>query len=1028
MKKLFLLLLAVLSIGLVASAQTRKIQGTVVEAENDEPIIGASVKAVGVENIATVTDIDGNFTLTIPVSVKQITFSGIGYKPLTVAVSDRMHVALESSAAVLEQLVVTGYGSAKKLGTVVGSVNVVGSKTLEDTPSTNFVDALQGQVPGLAIYSNTGEPSAVPGSIRIRGINSLTASNTPLFILDGAPVSSAVFNSLSNSDIESITVLKDASATAIYGSRAANGVIVITTKRGKFEQKSNVTFRANVGWSEATQDKLTMMNSQQYIQFRDLLNNYDSKTGVYTESGAYPVSQAERDAWEKYGISTNWRDELLDKYAPLYSLEATLRGGGANQNYYFSVNHYEQEGVIFRSGIRRESIRMSINSKVNDWFRAGINANLGYQAYQTNGNAADNGLYTYGNPFFQSYRLLPFDSPRFYTIDDNGNIKWGEKATWYKYSNAANAEFYAGKTTAKRSNATLNMNIYEEITPIKGLIFKAQQALTAYDYRSYSYQHSYESFTTPMGDFVDMSSFAGRRSEAFQRWYQFTYTNTAEYRKSFGKHDISVLIGEESLISRNNAFNVATSGQPNKYTLMLTNGTKVTMSDVGQSLSESVMNSIFAQADYGFNDRYFVNASIRRDGSSKFAPDNRWATFWSAGAMWNAKNESFLQPYKWLTELQLRANYGTTGNSGIGDYAYMGSFGTGNTYDGQPSFGLGSPINNSLTWETVKQLSIGAKVGFWNRLTADVAFYIKDTKDMLMDVPVSVETGYTSLTFNVGSMRNRGVDVELTGVIFNNKDWNIGARANVGYNDNYITELFDGKDSYEMSNYGLILEKGKKARQMFTVKYAGLDPETGEQQWYKPIRDEDGKPTGEFEISKEFSSSYAVGLNKSYNAPWNGGFGIDARWKDLSLRVDFSWAAEKYMFNWARNWYSWTANYGQNQIEDMLNIWTKPGDQTDMPNRFSINGKDQTANNPREDDRWLENASFLRLKNLTLNYSLPKKWMAAAKLQSVNVHFTTRNLLTFTGFTGQDPEIENNAVYISYPNTRQFEFGFDVTF
>lgn len=1017
MKKLFLLLLAVLSIGLCASAQTRTVRGTVVGAEDNEPLVGVSVKAVGAE-IAATTDIDGKFSIVVPTSVKELTFSFIGMTPVTLPISNNMTVTLESADKTLGTMVVTGYGSAKKLGTVVGSVNVVGEKVLEDTPSTNFVDALQGQVPGLAIYSNTGEPSAVASSIRIRGVNSISASNTPLFICDGAPVSSAIFNSLSNSDIENITVLKDASSTAIYGSRAANGVIVITTKRGKFEQKASVTIRANMGWSDATQDKLDMMGSADYIKFRDMLNTYNRNTGELTQGG-YGVSQAERDAWEKYGISTNWRDELINNGAPTYSLEATVRGGGQTSNYYFSLNHYDQDGVIFRSGIRRESIRMSINSKVTNWFRAGANANLGYEAYQTNGNAGGTGLYTYGNPFFQSYMLLPFDSPRYYQLDNNGNIQYGEKAVWYKYSSAANAEFYAGKSHSYRSNVTLNMNLYEEIYPVKGLTLRAAQALTAFDYRNTTKSWPQESFTTPMGDFVDMSSFTGYRGESFQRYYQFTYTNTAEYKFNIAnRHDFTFLVGQESIISRTNQFNVTTNGQENAVLSLLTNGIKVEMSNVGQSISETVMNSYFGQLNYAFDDKYFVDLSIRRDGSSKFSKANRWSTFWSAGAMWNMKNEDFLKGVNWLTDAKIRFNYGTTGNSGIGNYAFMGSIVQGNTYNGEPSFGLGSPTNNSLTWETVEQFDLGINAGFWNRLNITADFYVKNTKDMLMSVPVSVGTGYTSLAFNVGSMRNTGVDMEITGIVYTDKDWNIGLRANFGYNKNEITKLFDGKDSYNMDDTGLVLEVGSDVHQMRTVRYKGVEPETGRQMWL----DKQGN------ITYEFSSDNAVPLGKSYNAPWTGGFGLDARWKGISLRADFSWAAEKYMFNWARNWYGWTANYGQNQIKEMLKMWQKPGDVTTIPNRFATDGSNQTANNPRADDRWLENASFIRMKNLTLSYSLPKTWMKAAKLESVNLHFTGRNLLTFTGFTGQDPEIENNAVYISYPNTRQYEFGIDVTF
>ena len=1004
MKKLFLLLTAIVTFA-VCAAQNRTYHGTVVSASDQEPLVGATVKPVGGSN-GVVTNIDGRFTITVPASIKEVTVSYVGMVSHTMALSDGMVVALEQNATNLDEVIVTGYGSGKKLGSVVGAVQVVGDKVLEDSPASNFVDALQGQVAGLAIYSTSGEPASTPSSIRIRGYNSLEASNTPLFICDGAPVTASIFTSLSNNDIESVAVLKDAASTSIYGSRAANGVIVITTKKGAYGQKARVTVRANVGWTARVSDKVEMMNSEEYIHFRDLIHS--------------PVSQPERDAWEKYGINTDWRKELIKDNASLYSMDATVRGGGEALRYYLSVGHYNQDGLIYMSGMRRESVRASIDSKVNNWFRVGFSSNFGYEDYQSNNQASGSGLYT-SNPFFQSYRLLPYDSPRYYTIGENGKIEYGEKAGFYKYSNQMDAAFMLKNRNDKYNQISANANLYEQINPIKELTLRAQQSMTAYESRRSQVETPSESFTTPMGDYVDMSDFeTGFNRQTMSRYYSFTYTNTAEYRNTFNDvHNLTVLLGQEAIISKTNGFGLMAEGQPGGNLWLLQNSAGIVdKNNMSQTISETVINSYFANASYNFDERYFLDASIRRDGSSKFAPGHRWSTFWSVGGMWNAKQESFLQDYTWLSDLKVRVNYGTTGNSGIDPFLYQGRVAPGNNYNGGTSLGISQASNNTLSWETVESFDAGFSTSFWNRLHVNFDYYLKNTKDMLMSIPWSTTTGFGSGMANIGSMRNQGVELEIKGDIFQNDDWYIGARANFNYNKNQITELFNGKENYAMPEYGLYYEVGEDANQLRQVRFAGVDPRDGRPMWL----DKNGNKT------KTYDENDAVGLGKSYIAPWTGGFGVDARWKGLSLRADFNWAAEKYMLNFIRGFYAYAQQGSQaNQMKEMLNVWTKPGDVTDIPNVVDAYGNGINAD-PRRDTRVLENSSFLRMKNLTVAYQLPKKWMDAAKMQSVVFHFTGRNLWTITDFTGYDPEYENNGVYTSYPNTRMYEFGGEVTF
>lgn len=1005
MKKLFLLLMAVMLTTVTGLAQV--IHGTVVSAADDEPLVGASIVTKG--SGATVTDIDGKFAIHVAPGT-HITISYVGYATQTLPAAEGMVVKLAQADNVLNDVVVTGYGTGKKLGSIVGAVNVVGTQTLEDTPSANFVDALQGQVPGLAIFSNTGEPSSVPSSIRIRGVNSLSG-NTPLFICDGAPATSSIFTTLNPSDIESVTVLKDAASTAIYGSRAANGVIVITTKKGRYSEDATVTVRANAGWSSQANDKIDMMTSEEFVRFRDLVHT--------------PVSNEVRDFVNKYGINTDWKDYLIKDHALLYSVDARIQGGTEKTRYYLSLADYYQDGLIDRSDITRQTLRFNLDSKLKNWLQVGISANVGFEKYATN-NAADsessnNGIYT-NNPFYMVYNLLPYDSPYYYSFNENGDIVFGDRANYYHYSQKTDPNYFNRKAfNGKRTNLTAMVTLYEQIMPVKGLTIRAQQNVNAFDYRNSSSRPQQQDEITPMGDLIQLKQIDAYSSEAFQRWYQFTYTNTAEYKFTINDaHDLSFLIGQESIITRNHSFAVSTSGQPNYIQNLLTQGTTVTMDDVSHGKSESIMNSYFLTGSYSYADKYFLDAAVRRDGSSKFAPGHRWGTFWSVGAMWDMAKEEFIHTNEWFSDLKLRVNYGTAGNSsGIGNYDYFGTVGSGSIYNGNNATGISGMSNDHLTWETVKSFDVGVDAAFFNsKLRGSVDFYVKNTENMLMEVPYSFTTGWSGGTANVGSMRNMGVDVDLHYNILQTRDWYVGLDVNFGYNKNTITELFNGLESFTIPGTGITYRKGQNPFTITQVRYAGVDPRDGQQMWY----DKDGN------LTKHFDESDEVDLGKSFIAPWNGGFGINARWKGLSLRADFNWSAKKYIFN-ATNWYirdpSVAVQRNTNAAVELLNVWTKPGDVTDIPNIVDLYGVPQDI---QPDSRWVESSSFLRLKNLTIAYSLPKTWMDAVKMKDVTLHFTGRNLLTFTSFNGVDPEYEGNVVQMMYPNTRQFEFGLEVSF
>ena len=977
----------------IAFAQ-KTVTGTVIDESTGEPVIGASIRVQGTL-LGVATDVNGSFTIqNVPETAKTLLISYIGMKDQEVAIKNNVRIALQPDTEALEEVVVIGYGSARKLGSIVGSIGTVDSKKLEKSVATNFTDALAGQVAGLAVFSSSGDPSK-SAEIRLRGINTINASTAPLYILDGAPISSALFNSLNPNDIESITILKDAASTSIYGSRAANGVIVLTSKKGSFGNKAEVKIKAQYGFSKMVEDQIDVMDSKQYMQFRDMI-------------GA-PLSQEVQDLINNYGMSTNWRDVIFDKNAPTYDLNASITGGSNSMSYYISANHHDQEGIIAQSGLRRETLRFNVNARVNDWLKVGLQSNLGYTRYETNDENEDTDNNYIQNPAFFARFALPYDCDRYYSFDDEGNIHYGDEAIRLHYAGMNTPDWLRANRKRMRRNVTLNLNTFEEIRPISGLTIRAQQAIDAYDYSFEGRVYPYDNITTPMGDKISARS--GNAQRSFNRYYSATLTNTAEYKFNIDDHHASVLLGQEAIISKDESFGVAATGQTDTRRMRLDQATTISMDNVSEGLTERTVNSFFLNGTYNYADKYFFDASIRRDGSSVFAPDNRWSTFYSIGGRWDLKKENWLKDVSWLNELSVHASYGTVGNSGIGDYAYFGLIGTGSNYNGKSSIGLAQASNYDLTWETIKNADFGFAARLFDRVNIEFDYYDKKTEDMLLDIPYSYTTGLSGGWGNVGSMANRGIDLNLKVDVIKNADFYWALKANFNYNKNEITELFDGRDEFAMPNYGLKYKIGHDVGELYYVRYAGVDSRDGKQMWY----DKNGNLTKTFNEEED-----AVLIGKSMYAPYTGGFGTEFQWKGLTFSADFTWAKDKYLMSNDR-YFIENSSMGTtyNQSTAMLNMWTKPGDKTDIP---------AVGEELQFDTHLVEDASFIRLKNITIQYQLPSQWFKGSFVSGVNVFGIGRNLLTWTGFTGYDPEPEANLVRFNYPNTRQFVFGVEVTF
>ena len=979
MKRKFMLLLTCLFIGIgLVTAQVTKVTGTVISEEDGLPVVGASILVKGTA-VGTVTDMDGKFQLpNVPSSAKTLVISFIGMQSQELPIKQTMNVILKPDTETLEEVVVLGYGSGKKIGSIVGSVAKVNSEKLSAKPVANAMDALQGQVSGLQVYTSSGEPGSSSSSY-IRGVGSLTADNEPLYVLDGTPVSSSVMVMMNPNDFESVTVLKDASATSIYGSRAANGVIYITTKRGKIGEKAVITASGNYGTARLARRVSNPMNSTELL-------NYQLSHGI--------IKQETYDKYINSGIDTNWEDYFFKDDAPTYQANLSIQGGSNKTMYYVSGSYYFQDGITPRSEYNRYTFRSNLESRPTDWLRFGANFGATYDEQQTS-------LFTYqGSNNLNGGIFGTILNPTYY----NPYGEDGSKLDVIPGLNRYSPYYLSDKQPSSSNTAQLDGTAFIQLNPIEGLTIRSQFGIEAYDFRQTSKR---------LASHPDATQ-GGYTYEAFRRNAKLTITNTAEYNfKIKDIHDFTILIGQEGIKNDYQRFGSETTGQSDDRLSMLEAGTAATLLGADENdLYTYQFLSFFGRINYALNDKYFADFSIRNDASSRFGKDNRNAIFMSGGLMWNMKKESFLEDVNFLSDLKLKASIGTTGNSSIGNYDHLALVGT-NLYNAQGGWKINTPSNGDLGWEKQTLANIGIEASFWNKYRIELTYYNKKTSNMLMDVPVPYTSGFSSITQNVGSMTNSGVEIAVSLDLLKTKDWFVGFNMNYAYNKNKITELFYGYDEWAMPNYLVSYNVGEPV-QYYMAEWAGVDPADGQQMWYIPGTD--GETTKEYD---EERLQQATG--KKRYAPHNGGFGLNVSWKGLSLNADFAWVLGKYMVN---NDYYFAANpynfAGYNQSKDVLNEWKEPGDITDIP---------AYGNVMQFDTHLLENASFLRLKNISLSYTLPKNWLLPTKvIQGVRIMATARNLFTITNYKGADPELDTNLTYGAYPNTKQFTIGAELTF
>ena len=986
-KKLVLLGAGLLMTAATASAQ-KLVSGRVTDTHG-EPVMGATVRVPGTKVITT-TDANGNFKLKgVPATAKKISVSYIGMQPTTVSVAGNVQVVLKDNE--LGEAVVIGYGTAQKVGTVVGSVKKVGGEKVENNPTANVADALQGKVAGLQVLNNSGDAGDINNaSIKLRGTGSFTASNTPLIVIDGSPAGTGMLAMLNDKDIESVTTLKDASATSIYGSRAANGVIFITTKKGRAEEKAQITISQSVGWSQLANAINNQMNSSELLQFQ-------------LENGIITPDQYQ--TYKLHGANTNWQKYFFDNAAPMYNTDFSLRGGSGNTTYFVSASYKSQNSLTKVGHLKRYTLRSNLDTKPKQWLNFGLKQSVAYTDRLYNPDVSrDELVANTANAVCAAYLYPAYWDP--YSEE-------AKKTHYITFANATDPMWERQMRPATINDIIYNGVAYAQIQPVKGLTIKSQLGLYASDSRIFQ-------ASDPR---IPALNGVGSAAASSSRSSMWTITNTVEYKFNIGdKHAITLLAGQEGIKGSSKGFDASATGITDSRLLNFAGATTPNMP--GYSSSKYEYLSFFGRADYALMNRYFFNFTVRNDKSSRFGADNRAANFLSGGVMWRLSDETFMAATKsWLTDLQVKYSVGSTGNSEIGNYRSLGLTTT-TQYNGDAGLVIQQPSNKKLGWEKQIQSNVGLTARLFDRVNIDINYYNRKTKDMLMSTPLAYTTGFSSMMLNVGQLTNNGVEVEVSYDAFRSRDAFVNVYANFAYNANKIDKLFNGQQSWDRPSYYLSYVVGKSIN-YYMAEFAGVDKNDGLAMWYTKGNHGNGKTVHEFNpetMTKTYSNDLLQDVGKSYYPNMNGGFGFTASWKGLSLNADFAFVLNKYMLNidYQFSTNNTNAKQGFNQSRDMLKMWKKPGDITDIPSLATENVFDT---------RVLQNASFLRLKNLTLSYSLPQQWMQATRFfDSVRIYATARNLFTATKYKGGDPEKDGNISLGFYPSTRQYMLGVEVSF
>jgi TonB-dependent starch-binding outer membrane protein SusC len=994
MKKLYMILMTLFVAGSISMAQVN-VTGKVTD-ERGDPLIGASVQVKGT-NLGTITDFDGNFSILAPAGSETLIISYLGYteQEVDIRMSNSVSVKLASSGIALGDVIVVGYAEQTQRFSTQ-SVSTLKSDQIKDWPALSPQQLLQGQAAGVQMVNSSGLLGA-NATVRIRGAASITGGGQPLFVIDGVPLNDRNMSQLQGggtgmnplmninpNDIESMTVLKDASAVAIYGSRGANGVILITTKKGGRDQKTNINLDMFTGFSNPT-NLIEMMNTEQFVGFR---NSYLDAIN----STAPRLTQTDYFDWVGATTQTGRSN----------SVSLSMDGGNDRTTYFVGGNFQRESGFTIGNEYDRYAGRFNFSHQANDWLKVGTNMSLSNVIMDRIG--AENNTYA---PLTSSYLQLPYVLPR----DANGNYRNTGFIQNVLAIEELNTNFFGNKRIIG--------NVYAEATLLKGLTFR-----TDFGIDNFEAQAKYRSV-----NLIDPGGYAYRDIQSDNKWLT---TNTLNYNFKVGAiNDFNVLAGYSfetsdyrQVLIEGSGF--ASDGLPNI-------GSASTPTTTNENGTNWALESQFLRANYRYDNKYMLELNARRDGSSRFGANNRYGTFWAVGAGWIISEESFLKGNKTINFLKLSASYGTAGNDRIGDFPSLALYGggTASDYGGQPGLRPTQTPNPDLTWEETAQADIGISATLFNNLlNLDINFYQKTTTALLLNVPYPFTTGFPSAARNVGKMQNSGIDLDIRANIVNksNFGWSVG--LNMGFLKNEVTELPDAAiNAVDSTRFfsGSTAQRavvGRSLNEFYLVRAKGVNPETGHFEWL----DIDGNPTTTYTTNNRVYAGSAI-------PKFFGGLSTNLRFGDFDMSLLFNFTyGNKVLIDGLR----FTDNVlspGFNKSTELLNYWTESNRDAYVPSLSSptINSFNQLST------LQLQDGSFFRLRNLNIGYTLPTRLLNNQNVfRSLRVYVLGQNLFLIKNkdFRGPDPEVSangpNNVVqgesFFALPQPRTITIGINVGF
>ncbi len=1076
MRKLFLILMTLLACSWSAIAQTRTVSGEVVQASDGEPVVGATVMPVG-GGQGVATDVDGKFTLAVPANVKtlQVSYIGMQTRHVDINFNTPMRIELQAVTSNLDEVMVVAYGTAKK-SAYTGSASVVNSESIENALVSTATDALSGKVSGVQVLSSNGQPGSSP-TIRIRGVGSINASMDPLYILDGVPYDGDIAN-INTMDIESMTVLKDAAAAALYGARGANGVILITTKKGK-AGAAKVTVDARWGSNHRAVPNYDVLTStDQYVEtvYQSLRNGYyyngtmtaaaahaAANNNIFSALGyqVYTLPNGESLIGENgkinpnatlgysdgtyYYTPDNWyKEQLRDGLRQEYNVSIT--GGTDRLNYFISGAYLGDEGIIEGSHFRRLATRVSADYQVKKWLKIGTNmsytyANSGYPDDQTTSSSSSS-----ANVFFLADQIAPYYP--MYVRNADGTIKIDERTgkkvydygdgestpnvrNWMSISNPAGSLAYDVNDYLMDQ---FNGKWFLELTPVDGLSITGTAGYfldnTRYHYLGNPY-------------YGQSAKYGGSAYMEFSRTRSINLQALANYQKTFaGVHDVDILLGYESYDWENEWLDGSGENlyQPDSWAI---NNTIDSKHPYG-AVNSYATRGIFGRVNYGFDSRYYFSASVRRDASSRFHPDHRWGTFWSLSGAWDIAKEHFTESADWLDQLKLKVSFGQQGNDNLGSsdayyYAYADQY-TITGADGVWSDGtLWYKGNPDITWETSNNFNVGVDFSFWQgKLSGTVEYFNRQTSDMLYNKPVSPSNGYSSIPMNVGSMRNNGLEIELNyrPIATDKVTWDIN--ANITTVNNKVLKLHPDLNGQLISG-SRIYREGESMYQLYLVQYAGVDPSTGLALYWDadPELDSDGNALkddqgnyilGEQYLSTDASHAYSYNRKSTGNLMPKayGGFGTNLSFYgfDFSVAFAYQFGGKIWDYTYQDLMHTGTSSIGQNWHKDILNAWTPENPNTNVPR---LDTEDSYAN--YSSTRWLTSSNYLSLQNITLGYTFPQNLTKKLHINTVRIYGSAENLFLWSARKGLDPRQSYvNSEGATYKGIRCISGGLRIEF